>query len=162
MKEINGFILSDDLTIITDYKGDKKEVVLPNGVKSISQYALMDKGFTKIILNDELESIGFRALQGNDFEVIIIPKNVIEISSCAFNVCYKLKRIAILNPNALFAIDCFDHCYEIEDIYFNGNYEQLKEAFYDEEEMSWIYLDSESVKIHLIDGAIIRAGEQWN
>ena len=160
MKEINGFILSDDLTIIIDYKGGEKEVILPKGVKEISQYALMDKGFTKITLNDELEVIGFRALQGNDIEEIILPKKVIEVGSCAFNVCYNLKKITILNPKASFVVDCFDHCYEITDIYFNGTYEEMKKAFYDEDEESWIYLSSDNVKIHLKDGNIIIFSEQ--
>ena len=160
MKEINGFILSDDLTVITDYKGDEKEVILPKGVKEISQYALMDKGFTKVTLNDELEVIGFRGLQGNEIEEIILPKNVIEVSSCAFNVCYSLKKITILNPKAYFVVDCFDHCYEITDIYFNGTYEELRKAFYDEGEESWIYLSNNNVNIHLEDGSIIKFNEQ--
>ncbi len=160
MKEINGFILSDDLTVIIDYKGNEKEVILPKGVKEISQYALMDKGFTKVTLNEELEVIGFRGLQGNNIEEIILPMNVNEVGSCAFNVCYNLKKITILNPKTSFIVDCFDHCYEITDIYFNGTYEEMKKAFYDEDEESWIYLSSDNVKIHLNDGASIKEFEK--
>lgn len=150
MKEINGFILSDDLTVISDYKGSQKKVTLPKGVKTIMDYALMDKGFTSITLNEELEEIGNRSLQGNNFKEIIIPKSVNQLGFCAFNCCYELKKVTILNPKISMYTDSFDHCYEIEDIYFNGTLDEWYDTIYDYED-GGIFLPSEAT-IHFADG----------
>lgn len=154
MKEINGFILSDDLTVITDYKGDNKDLVLPKGVKEIKDFSFMDKGITSIVLNEDLQRIGNRAFQGNDFIEIIIPKSVSEIGYCAFNCCYNLKKITILNPKVSVYVDSFDHCYEMEDIYFNGTQKEFEDAIlnYDED---GFYL-SANPTIHFSDGTIIK------
>ena len=136
MKELNGFVLSDDLSTLFEYKGTSKDVVLPDGIKEIMDYAFMDKELVSVRLNDDLERIENKAFQGNFIEEIIIPRNVYSIGSCAFNCCYELRKVTILNPMISMYTDSFDHCYELEEIYFDGTKEEWEKTIYNEDDGS--------------------------
>lgn len=78
--------------ILTRYMGMSKEVVIPNFVTHIKQYAFAMLGIgarvdkvTSIKLSNRLEGIGNNAFSGNDLSKVEIPKSVKFISATAFN-----------------------------------------------------------------------------
>ena len=155
MKEINGFVFSDDLTVISEYKGQQKNIIIPKGVKRIDDYVFMDKDITSVVFNEELEIIGNRAFQGTNIKEIILPKSVDSVGFCAFNCCYKLKKVTIKNPVISMYTDSFDHCYDLEDIYFDGDEDEwLKTVYYDDDDIA-LLLDVHAT-IHLKDGSVIK------
>lgn len=77
-----------------------------------------------IIIPDGVTSIGDGAFTESSLTDIKIPDNVTFIGPLAFSVCMNLKSITI--PNSVTFIDnIFEGCDYLEDINFNGTFEQL-------------------------------------
>ncbi len=74
-----------------------KEVILPPAAKVIGSGAFDSSSLQKIVLNDGLEEIQYRAFRLTDIEEITIPSTVTKIDSEAFSNC-NLKKL-VLNPN---------------------------------------------------------------
>ena len=153
MKEIDGFVLSDDLTVLEAYKGKEKNIAIPKGVKVVKDYVFMGMNIRSVVLNEELEQIGHRAFQTTNIKEIVIPASVFSIGYCAFNCCYKLKKVTILNPKVTMYTDSFDHCYKLEYIYFNGTEDEWFDTIYDEDD-GGLFL-TYPAKIHLKDGKVL-------
>lgn len=72
-----------------------KEIVIPNGVTSIGNYAFVyGDGFTGITIPDSVTSIGDSAFEHcNSFTSIVIPKSITRIGNNAFDDCDDLKSV---------------------------------------------------------------------
>lgn len=77
------------------YESDVVEVVLPNGVCSLSEYAFYNsKNLANIKLSEGIEFLGIGSFWGcRNLRSISIPKSVYEIKSAAFGRCVSLERI---------------------------------------------------------------------
>lgn len=77
----NDFEFDPEEGIITDYKGNVREVVIPariNGVPvtAIGNSAFKDKNLTSVSIPDNVKNIGPNAFDGNDLDKIIIGSEV--------------------------------------------------------------------------------------
>lgn len=66
------FIIEDGL--LKEYKGNSKDIVIPNGVKIIGDHAFMCRN-------------------GNTIESVVMPDTVVEVRDKAFHECYNLRNI---------------------------------------------------------------------
>ena len=119
---INEFILDGDKLI--GYKGDEKDLIIPNSVKEI----------------------GSSALAFLNIDSITIPESVNSIDYYAFK-CSDVKVIKILGKKTLISPEAFDHCYELTDIYFVGSEEEFKNNILVNDDLEHLQLYNE-VNIH--------------
>ena len=75
---------SENKTTIVSYGGKNKNVVVPDGVTSINNYAFYGSKINSVILPEGLETIGENAFSGNFLETVTIPKSVKKIITSAF------------------------------------------------------------------------------
>ena len=70
-------------------------VFIPNGVKTIGNYAFQNNGLDAVTFPSQLESIGMVAFQTNDLTSVILPDTVTSLGSGAFATNPKLERISL-------------------------------------------------------------------
>ncbi|MEY9980168.1 InlB B-repeat-containing protein [Lysinibacillus sp. RC79] len=98
---------------ITGYKGDSKEISIPdkiNGepVVTIGDYALWKKKLTKVDIPSSVKDIGEYAFAYNELITVDIPTNVTEIKFAAF-AYNQLTNVGIPPNMTKIGISAFDH-----------------------------------------------------
>ncbi|MEG0339975.1 MAG: leucine-rich repeat domain-containing protein, partial [Oscillospiraceae bacterium] len=98
-KNIASVVLPDNLTSIPFgmFQGNTslKSVAIPNGVKTIEDYAFSKSGLTTIVIPENVNRIGRSAFSETELTSVIIPNSVAEIGYNAFEKCPNLKKIEI-------------------------------------------------------------------
>ena len=75
---------------------------LPEGVTKVEAHALencLNEYIEELILPETLTSIGEYAFAGNGFEKVVIPASLTEIGANAFTHCYSLRTIEVAEDN---------------------------------------------------------------
>ena len=95
------------------------ELVIPNGVTSIKNYAFFNcKGLTSITIPNSLTSIGGSAFYGcTALTSITIPNSVTSIGNYAFSECDGLTSITIPKSVKSIGQDAFSNCENLADVY---------------------------------------------
>ncbi len=79
------------------------ELIVPEGVRKIEQYALSKTNYVSVILPDTLEIIDDSAFsECPKLREIIIPRSVRIIESCAFSGCRSLRKVSFLGDDIQF------------------------------------------------------------
>lgn len=108
-----------DGIIITGVK-DKgvKKLVIPDGVKAISQRAFIGcEKLTEVIIPESVNHIGANAFSGcNRLTEIIIQENVDAIDKMAFNGCGSLQKIIIRGKIQSIEDGVFGFCHSLKEI----------------------------------------------
>lgn len=98
-KTVDGVLFSKDGATLISYPPgkDATEYVVPNGVKTIGEYAFADcESLKSTSLPDGLESIGFHAFAGcGSLESITFPEGLKTIEVNAFGDCESLKSTTL-------------------------------------------------------------------
>jgi hypothetical protein len=131
-------------------------IVIPNSITVIGQHAFSStQSIKKVILPETLTEIGTGAfsycthLQSinipkklnkinnhtfaySNLREVEIPNSITQIGACAFNGCYKMKRIVIPESVKVIGEYAFSDCYELESIIIKSKDCKInKTAFYD-------------------------------
>ncbi len=89
--------ITDDFVIVDDfimkYTGDDRDVIIPEGIKGIYNWAFMKTRIDSVKLPDSLETIGEYAFFCSTIKKITIPQNVKSIGGYAFSMCYLLEEL---------------------------------------------------------------------
>jgi len=138
--------LKDDKVIITGYKGNETNIVIPpyidgnpvtvigesafkeqreiisivipHGVISVDNYAFLDcTSLTEISLPDNVIEIGWAAFgRCTSLTNIVIPDSVVTLRNCAFWKCTGLKTVQLSNKITLIEDRTFEDCESLESI----------------------------------------------
>ena len=107
-----------DKGVLTKYRGESREVVVPNHVTAIGPAAfIMQDSLTGIVLPD-----GVRELQGSTFrgcrslETIVLPEKLEMIPDCAFCGCESLATITLPGNLKFLGSMVFDGCKSLTSI----------------------------------------------
>ena len=108
-----GLVYNKDYTEVTGYEGEETDVVIPEGVTSISMFAFdLKEGrvrLTSVKFPSSLTSIGYRAFYYNQLTSVMLPSSLTSIGKYAFSG-NQLSSVTL--PNSLTSI---------EDWAFSGN-----------------------------------------
>lgn len=139
----NGILYSKDKTQLVrcPIAIENKELVVPEGINVICQYACNGAKLTSISLPNSLMTITEYSLSNNDFKSVTIPKNVTTINKNAFNSCYNLKEVNYnateaqtgVSYNFLFTFSkysVFKNCSSIEKINIGENVKSIPIALF--------------------------------
>ena len=92
----DGFVITKE-GVLVEYKGKAKEVVIPDNVTAIGDFAFSGTVVEKVSIPDSVTAIGNYAFGETDLEKITIPDSVTELGDNVFNNCGKLKEVVIGN-----------------------------------------------------------------
>ena len=93
----------DSNGLLYNYTGDENKVVVPDGVKTLSQGVFYGAAMSEIVLPDSLEVIeGYVFYQCQNLKTVTIPKNVKEIGDYAFDYCPSLESIGVAAGNGYY------------------------------------------------------------
>ena len=117
----------DDTLLRALIQRDLTEIIIPDGVTSIGDYAFdYCINLTSIILPDSITSVGRQAFENcRNLSSIIIPTGVTSIGFASFRYCYFLTSITI--PSSVTSIDktAFQSCSSLSNVIigngFNAN-----------------------------------------
>ncbi|MBQ9711674.1 MAG: leucine-rich repeat domain-containing protein, partial [Bacteroidales bacterium] len=92
------------LVDIIHYLGEVREIILPEGMKTIPDGAFSFFGnLSRVSLPESLEEIGEGAFECcSSLKHLFIPKNVKKIGEGAFNFCSSLEKIEVAKGNKTF------------------------------------------------------------
>lgn len=126
------YILEDVLKSAFDDDIVNDTIIVPEGIREISELAFLDVNAKKIILPSTLEVIGSQAFSScAELLEINIPENVNFIGSSAFSNCGKLKSISLPDNLKDLPEGIFNSCQELQNIKLPKYLETIgKKAFY--------------------------------
>ncbi len=74
-----------------------QEIILPNTIETISEYAFRNSNITNVKLAEGVKTIGSHAFEESSITSIIIPSTVISLNNTTFRYCNKLRTIVYLS-----------------------------------------------------------------
>ena len=116
----NGYIIyrKDEEKILVGYNGTETDLIIPNYVVRIYDYAFCDKyNLTSIIIGDNVKYIGEYAFKFcHSLKSVIIGDGVMNISSSAFYYCNSLTSIQIPDSVKDIGYGAFAYCSSLTNI----------------------------------------------
>ena len=106
------------------------EIILPDTLKSIGEYAFSYCEFKNIILPDGLVSIGEYCFTSSKLTDIIIPEGVKTIGKYAFLRCEQLESVKFDNCTADVSANMFENCKNLSNVTFGNGISNLKRAIF--------------------------------
>ena len=131
------------------YNDELKEVILPDSVTSIGDWAFECSSLSEIILPNKLTSIGERALRSCNLQTIVIPDSVTSIGALAFDYNENLEEVVL--PAGLTVIEdfVFSDCKHLKSIRIpDGVIKIGKEAFGDCRNLKDVYIPASVTDIN--------------
>ncbi|MBQ8963781.1 MAG: Ig-like domain-containing protein [Clostridia bacterium] len=108
----------DEYGVLIRYRGFAKNVVIPDGVKSIGDDAFKDADFIESAsIPSSVTNIGYRAFSGcAKINSITIPSSVIETGGGVFSYCSSLTSVQLSNNLTTLSSELFYGCESLEEI----------------------------------------------
>jgi len=105
----------------------KKQIVIPETVTSIENFAFQESGITGVIIPDTVTEIKYGAFERTSIRNISIPNNVSSIAGGVFSSCKFLSDVKL--PDGLTTIEraLFEDCISLENIKIPENVTSIKE-----------------------------------
>lgn len=124
----------DDSVLRGLIQRDLTEIIIPDGVTSIGDYAFANcEKLTRIILPDSITSVGLQAFEKcRNLSSIIIPIGVTSIGFATFRYCWDLMNITIPSSVTSIGQGAFQSCSSLSNVIigngFNANNLNLSES----------------------------------
>lgn len=118
-KTVDGMVIENG--VLKRYEGNASEIVVPEGVVSIGEYAFEYKDFVKsITLSESVTEIGSYAFfKCSNLQEVKIKGNIESIETNAFSVCEKLATIELSNVKRI-GYNSFHGCKSLKAIELNA------------------------------------------
>ena len=140
----NGFVIKND--VLKKYVGYKEEIVIPNGIEEIGDFAFaFCHSLQSITIPGNVKKMGGFAFYNCDsLQSVIISNGVKEIGVGAFSYCYDLQSVTILNGVERIDNYAFSHCVSLQSITIPNSVEEIgKHAFKYCDSLRSIYVSDE-------------------
>lgn len=149
MKNLNGFII--DGSCLIKYTGDEKDIIIPEGIKTISISAFdeyrdiienitlpnsLDKISYEFVGLEKLKSVNIpqnlKCINISSFEKceslekIVVPKNIESIFDYAFRDCTGLESVTVMGDDVDIGSGVFSGCSKLKSIVLEGNHIKVK------------------------------------
>ena len=113
----SSYDIDDTTGRLTNYRGRKKDIVLPNGIKIIGEKAFENKKITSIVIPEGVKTIEADAFHACDgLTDIVIPEGVETIDARAFASCKNLKSVTLPATLKIIGKEAFSFCEGLTDI----------------------------------------------
>lgn len=123
LKDFKYDLLANDTIVITDYKGNDKEITIPGKidghlVSTIGEYSFaFNKTLESVVVPKSVISIGFMAFSEDEsLRKIEIPESVTTIRQRAFNGCHNLADIKLPSNIRSIEYGLFTNCENLKSI----------------------------------------------
>ncbi len=126
------FSVDDNLITASNYTGENRRVVIPEGVDIISGISETKSDFTSIVLPSTIKSISTNAFANCTSLVgFVVPEGVTEIGDYAFSGCTALKTVILPSSLAEIGSSAFKGCTALTQIVLPEGIETVSSsAFY--------------------------------
>lgn len=115
----HGEMLNDEIPW-AEYLDRIKNVVLPEGLTTISNGAFCGSNITTIDIPDSVKYIGVSAFARSKLVEIEIPDTVETIENSLFKDCYYLEKVTLGKNICLFKFSMFENCRKLKEIYYTS------------------------------------------
>lgn len=146
MKKEQQFIINSNKTL-TEYNGSLKEIIVPEGVKSIGKWVFKGRGVEKIQLPTSLKKIGDEAFsECTKLKNIVIPEGTEQIGESAF--AYSgVKEINLPSNLKKIGKHAFYECSHLSEMHWPQNAKKIEDNTFSYSGLKKIILPKELKKI---------------
>lgn len=121
------FVIKDN--VLVSYTGEGGQVTVPNGVETIGEKAFyMNDSITEIILPDSVTTIEEWAFADSGISVIELPDNITTINALTFYNCDKLVSVKLPEQLETIGKYAFDYCSALTEITIPDNVTTIGEG----------------------------------
>ena len=109
MSNINDFVIKDG--VVTKYVGNGGDVVIPDGVVEIGDWAFCHSKITSIVIPESVTNLGVGTfIRCESLKSITLPNSICEIHDDVFCCCSSLTEIVVPNSVTKLGERVFDDC----------------------------------------------------
>ena len=155
-KEKENPMIDPDFEIVdgclVKYKGDKANVVIPDGVTSIGNNSLdCCESIVSILIPDSVTSIGNHTFYGcSNLKSVTVPNSITSIGNSAFRGCYSLENMTIKNSVTSIGEWAFYNCRSLTKVTISNNVTSIGK---------WTFAGCSSLKSVTIPNSVISIGK---
>ena len=105
----NGVLFNKDKTILVKCPEGKKNLTIPNTVKRLNEFSVVNTTFEYVTIPNSVEEIGYQAFYNSSLISVVIPDSVKVIEDLAFCYSFDLSSISIGENVEKIGIDTFTY-----------------------------------------------------
>lgn len=153
----NDYIIKNG-NVLTGYSGSEKDIVIPNGIRTIGEDAFFgNDDILSVVVPEGVETIEDGAFwMCSNLRSVVLPSSIRKIGTNAFNSCDALTSIVIPDGCKEIGDDAFTSCKKLKDIYVPSSvYNIGNDAF---------YTFNDAMVIHTVRGSTAESfakGHNW-
>ena len=163
---LDGILITKKTKELVLYPSGNKEktIRLPDGIKSIGKYAMMETKSTDLIIPDSVTTIENAAFFSNDIERITIGSGVRKMGEDTFRFSRKLKEVIISEGTTVIGRGAFYDCPHLEYIIIPNSVKEIgKNAFGDNYKVKIIAeAKSKAAQYAMKNGLEVIDPEEWS
>lgn len=123
-RNVEEIVLPESLKGIGEYafySSTIKSIILPDSVKTIGDYAFKNCAMTNVVLSASLEQIGDEAFRGTALKEVVIPGTVKEMGSSAFSGLTSLTNVTFEAGVKMIGASAFSECSKLTTVEIPGS-----------------------------------------
>lgn len=145
-REVKSVFIETGITDIGKYAfsscGNMKNVILPDGLKSIGYGAFESSGIEKVVIPKSVENISDDAFRNSALKEITIPGGVKNISSSMFAQCKQLESVRLEEGVECIGWGTFYECGWIKNLYIPSSLKKIEECVFHNSGVQNLYITS--------------------
>ena len=97
--------------VLVKYKGNRRSVKVPSGVREIAKYAFSGTSVVTVIIPNSVTTIGYRAFSGcSSLKTVVLPNTLTDVTASLFEKCTALEEITLPESVKTIAEYAFSDC----------------------------------------------------
>lgn len=120
-----------------DYKKAPSSISIPEGIKTIGQFAFAYTNVGNVEFPTSLELLGLRCFQATNIKTVALHKGMELIGDYVFADCFELENVYLPTSISELGEEIFRNCHKLSTVHYDGTRDEFDAVFNAKRNCNW-------------------------